>query len=54
MFICVILRQGQKVLVPCKHNIASDTLKGLRQIHLRGYGKLHFLCSVEYLLHHYQ
>ena len=29
MYICVILPQGQKVLVPCERNITSDTLKGL-------------------------
>ena len=29
MYICVILRQGQKLLVPCERNITSDTLKGL-------------------------
>ena len=29
MYICV-LRQGQKILVPCERNITSDTLKGLR------------------------
>ena len=30
MYIYVILRQGQKTLVPCEHNFTSDTLKGLR------------------------
>ena len=29
MYICVILRQGQTLLVPCERNITSDTLKGL-------------------------
>ena len=29
MYICVILRQGQKILVPFERNITSDTLKGL-------------------------
>ena len=29
MNICVILRQGQKLLVPCEGNITSDALKGL-------------------------
>ena len=29
MYICVILHQRQKVLVPCERNITSDTLKGL-------------------------
>ena len=27
MYICVILRQGQKILVPCERNITSDTHK---------------------------
>ena len=30
MYFCVILRQGQKILVPCNRNITSDTLKGSR------------------------
>ena len=29
MYICVILPQGQKILVPCERNTTSDTLKGL-------------------------
>ena len=30
MYICEILRQGQKILLPFERNITSDTLKGLR------------------------
>ena len=30
MCICVILCQGQKILVQCECNIMSDTLKGLK------------------------
>ena len=30
MYICVILRQGQKIQVPCERNITSVTLKGLK------------------------
>ena len=33
MYICVILRQGQKILAPCERNITSDTLKGLKVIY---------------------
>ena len=29
MYICVILHEVQKILVPCERNITSDTLKGL-------------------------
>ena len=28
-YICVMLRQAQKILVPCEHNIMSDTIKEL-------------------------
>ena len=29
MYICVMLHQAQKMLVPCERNIMSDTIKGL-------------------------
>ena len=32
MYICVILRQGQKILVPCERSITSDTLKWFRMV----------------------
>ena len=31
MDICVILRQGQKILVPCERNVMSVTLKGIKR-----------------------
>ena len=34
MYICVILRQEQKILVPCERNITSDTLKGFSEENL--------------------
>ena len=30
MYICVIIRQEQKIQVPCKRNDMPDTFKGLR------------------------
>ena len=35
MYICIILCQGQKMLVPCEHTIMSDTLKGLKHHHYK-------------------
>ena len=29
MYICIILCQGQKILVPCECNVMPDTFKGL-------------------------
>ena len=35
MYINVILRQGQKMLVPCERNITSDTFQGLFLIQIQ-------------------
>ena len=44
MYICVILRQRQKTLVPCERNITSDTVKGFILINQSGFSQQ--ICSI--------